>query len=66
MAKKLYRIQLTVEERQEVEALIAEGKAAVGKRHRAQILLCADGNHERGAMKNRDIVRAAGVSAPSV
>lgn len=66
MAKKKYRIHLSVEERQELEALIAAGKAAVGKRHRGQILLCADENHERGAMKDRDIARAVGVSVPSV
>lgn len=66
MASKKYRIKLSVEERQELEALIAAGKAALGKRHRAQILLCADENHEQGAKKDTDIARAVGVSVPSV
>ena len=54
MANKKYRIKLSVEERKELEALIAAGKAAVSKRHRAQILLCADEGHEQGAMKDAD------------
>ena len=66
MANKKYLIKLSEEERQELEALIAAGKAAVGKRHRAQILLCADENHPEGGMKDRDIARAVGVSVPSV
>lgn len=66
MANKKYRIKLSEEERQELEALIAAGKAAAGKRDRAQILLCADENHARGGMKDADIARAVGVSVPSV
>jgi len=66
MANKKYRIKLSEEERKELEALIAAGKGAIGKRHRAQILLCADENHEQGAMKDTDIARAVGVSVPSV
>lgn len=66
MALKKYRIRLFAEERNELEALIAAGKAAVSKRQRAQILLAADENHEQGAMKDSDIARAIGVSVPSV
>ena len=66
MAHKIHRIKLSVEERQELEALISAGKAAAGKRQRAQVLLCADENHDRGGMKDRDIARAVGVSVPSV
>jgi len=66
MANKKYRIKLSVEERQELETLIAAGKAAVSKRQRAQILLCADEDHAQGGMKDRDIARAVGVSVPSV
>lgn len=65
MAEKKYRIKLSEEERKELEAVVAS-KAAVSKRHRAQILLCADENHEQGGMKDRDIARAVGVSVPSV
>jgi DNA-binding transcriptional ArsR family regulator len=66
MALKKYRIRLLAEERNELEALIAAGKAAVSKRQRAQMLLAADENHEQGALKDRDIARAVGVSVPSV
>lgn len=65
MAEKKYRIKLSQEEREELKAVVAS-KAAVSKRHRAQILLCADENHEQGGMKDRDIARAVGVSVPSV
>ena len=65
MAEKKYRIKLSEEERKELRAVVAS-KAAVSKRHRAQILLCADENHEQGGMKDRDIARAVGVSVPSV
>ena len=66
MARKRHCIHLTVEERRELGALIAAGRAAVSKRHRAQVLPCADENHGQGAMKDRDIARAVGVSVPSV
>jgi transposase len=65
MAEKKYRIKLSEEERKELKAVVAS-KAAVSKRHRAQILLCADENHKEGGMKDRDIARAVGVSVPSV
>lgn len=61
MAQKIHRIKLGVEERQQLEALIAAGKAAAGKRQRAQILLCADENPTQGGLKDRDIARAVGV-----
>lgn len=66
MAQKKYRIHLSAEERNELEALIAAGKAAASKRQRAQMLLCADEKHEQGAMKDSDIARAVGVSVPTV
>jgi transposase len=65
MAEKKYRIKLSEEERKELKVVVAS-KAAVSKRHRAQILLCADESHEQGGMKDRDIARAVGVSVPSV
>ena len=65
MAEKKYRIKLSAEEREELKTVVAS-RAAVSKRHRAQILLCADENHEQGGMKDRDIARAVGVSVPSV
>lgn len=65
MAEKKYRIKLSEVEREELKTVVAS-KAAVSKRHHAQILLCADENHEQGGMKDRDIARAVGVSVPSV
>lgn len=65
MAHKKYRIRLSETERQELKKVVA-GKAAVSKRQRAQILLCADENHEWGGMKDTDIARAVGVSVPTV
>jgi hypothetical protein len=65
MAEKKYRIKLSEEERKELKAIVAS-KAAVTKRHHAQILLCADENHPEGGMRDRDIARAVGVSVPSV
>jgi len=65
VAQKKYRIKLSEDERKDLKTVVAS-KAAVSKRHRAQILLCADENHVEGGMKDRDIVRAVGVSVPSV
>ena len=64
MAKK-YRIHLTEEERLELKAFAA-GKAAAPKRLRAQILLAADDDHPGGALKDKEIVRAPGVSISKV
>ena len=65
MAHKKHRIRLSETERQELKKVVA-GKAAVSKRQRAQILLCADENHAQGGMKDTDIARAVGVSVPTV
>lgn len=65
MANKKYRIKLSEEERQELQTLRAS-KAAVSKRQRAQILLCADESHSDGGMRDTDIARAIGVSVPTV
>ncbi len=65
MAQKKYRIKRSEEERKDLKAVVAS-KAAVSKRHRAQVLLCADENHVEGGMKDRGIARAVGVSVPSI
>ena len=65
MSKK-YRIQLTAAERQELETLVAAGKAAATKRQRAQILLASDENHPAGALPDTDIARALGVNLSTV
>lgn len=65
MAKK-YRIHLTESERSELKALVTAGKAAAPKRLRAQILLASDEDHPDGAMKDKEIVRALGISICTV
>lgn len=65
MAKK-YRIRLSGEERQELQGMIQQGRAAASKRLRAQMLLAADENHPEGAMVDEDIARAFGASVRSV
>ena len=65
MANKKYRIKLSEEERTELQGVVSS-KAAARKRLRAQVLLCADENHEQGGMKDKEIARAVGVSVPSV
>jgi hypothetical protein len=65
MAKK-YRIHLSSEERNELQTLVAKGKAAASKRVRAQILLAADANHPEGELKDTEIARALSVSVPTV
>ena len=65
MANKKYRIKLSEEESTELQGVVSS-KAAARKRLRAQVLLCADENHEQGGMKDKEIARAVGVSVPSV
>lgn len=66
MPAKLYRIQLTSEERKQLTDL-AEGEAG-GKqrRRRANILLLADESPEGEAMKDADIARAMRCQAKTV
>ena len=63
---KKYRIHLTAAERLELKALVTAGKAAAPKRLQAQILLAADGDHPKGALKDAEIIRALGVSICTV
>lgn len=65
MAKK-YRIQLSCEERLELQAIVNLGKAAASKRLRAQMLLAADESHPDGALVDTDIAHALGVSLRSI
>jgi hypothetical protein len=63
---KKYRIYLSGAERVELQSMINRGKAAAGKRLRAQMLLAADESHQEGAMVDGDIARAFGASVRSV
>jgi len=46
--RKIYRVQLEEEERQQLKQIINKGKAAAHKQRRARILLLADEEHEHG------------------
>jgi transposase len=61
MPKKLYVIDLTADERAELEALTRKGVVGARRMKRAQILLAAD-----GSATDAEIVKALGVSRPTV
>ena len=66
MPAKLYRVTLTIEEREELKALVNKGKGLAGKLKRARILLMADEAQENGGWKDDDIVRALQTSRRTV
>ena len=66
MPAKLYRVTLTIEEREELTALVNKGKGLAGKLKRARILLLADEAQENGGWKDDDIVRALQTSRRTV
>ena len=53
MSKK-YRVQLTPAERQELKALVSQGRAAASKQTHAHILLLSDEAHGRGDERRGD------------
>ncbi len=61
MPAKLYRVNLTSEERQELLELTSKGRINARKMKRAQVLLKAD-----EGLKDEDIMAAVGVSRPMV
>jgi transposase len=63
---KKYRIHLTTEERAELTALLAKGKAAVTKRQHAQILLAADASNPAGECRDEEIARVLNVSVSTI
>jgi hypothetical protein len=64
--RKLYRVTLTVEERQELQALVSKGKAAARKLTRARILLLADQAEGGPAKQDPEIVDALGCGRATV
>ena len=56
---KKYRVTLTAEERQDLEALIHKGKGAARKLTRARILLKADASPQQGPAWSDEQIRAA-------
>ena len=57
MVKK-YRVELTVEEQEELKALVSRGRAAAYKQTHARILLLSDENQAEGPMMDQEIARA--------
>ena len=72
--EKKYRVKLSVEERQELKALVSRGRAAAYKQTHARILFLSDENQAGGGMKDEDRARSpqvghrhggTGAAAPS-
>ena len=58
MSTKKYRIRLTTDEQQELNALVSRGRAAAYKQTHARILLMSDESRSDGGMKDADITSA--------
>ena len=61
MSTKKYRIRLTTDEQQELNALVSRGRAAAYKQTHARILLMSDESRSDGGMKDADITSARSV-----
>ena len=61
MSTKKYRIRLTTDEQQELNALVSRGRAVAYKQTHARILLMSDESRSDGGMKDADITSALGV-----
>ncbi len=66
MPAKLYRVNLTKEERGELIGIISKGKAAAHKQTHTRILLLSDENSSDGSKKDKEIVSVLGTSLRSV
>ena len=65
MVKK-YRVELTVEEKEELKAIVSKGQAAAYKQRHARILLLSDENQDEGPMLDQEIARALKVGTATV
>ena len=54
MSTKKYRIRLTTDEQQELNALVSRGRAAAYKQTHARILLMSDESRSDGGMKDAE------------
>ena len=67
MPAKLYRVQLTKEERDDLKGIISKGKAAAHKQTHARILLLSDESSTAdGSKKDKEIVRILSSSLRTV
>ena len=63
---KRFVVRLSVEEREQLEAIVAKGKAAARKLTRARILLKADGSDHGPAWSDEEISRALDLATITV
>ena len=64
--EKKYRVKLSVEERQELKAMVTRGRAAAYRQTHARILLLSDEGQGDGVMKEGDIARVLQVGRATV
>lgn len=64
--QKRYQVTLTVEERQELQAMVSTGKAAARKLVRSRILLLADQSEGGPAKSDPEIIDALGCGRATV
>ena len=64
--EKKYRIELSVEERQELKAMVSRGRAAAYRQTHARILLLSDEAQGEGVMKDGDIAPSLQVGTATV
>jgi Homeodomain-like domain len=66
MPKKKYHIQLSREERQQLETIVGKGQASAQRQCHARILLLADTAGPEGGWSDSQIARAAHTSIPTI
>lgn len=66
MPNKKYRIRLTTDEQQELQALASRGRTAAYKQTHARILLMSNESRTDRGMKDADIASALGVGQSTV
>jgi Homeodomain-like domain len=66
MPKKKHHIQLSAEEREQLETIVRKGKASAHRQRHARILVLADTNGPEGGWSDSRIAGGAHTSIPSV
>ena len=66
MSRKIYRVKLTAQEREELKELISKGRAAAHKQTHARVLMLSDENSATDSKKDKEIVDALAISLRSV
>ena len=66
MPKKKHHIQLSVEEREQLQTIVRKGKASAHRQRHARILLLADTHGPEGGWSDSQIARATHTSIPTI